>query len=73
MLTNYLIFYGNLLWYDFNTDSEKLNIPSNTDSEKLNISREQSVATFTQLKPIPFLLRKYFRSLRSDKLKLFKI
>ena len=62
MLTNYLIFYGNLLWYDFNTDSEKL-----------NISREQSVATFTQLKPIPFLLRKYFRSLRSDKLKLFKI
>ena len=62
MLTNYLIFYSNLLWYDLNTDSEKL-----------NISKEPSVATFTQLKPIPFLLKKYFRLLRSNKLKLFRI
>ena len=47
MHTNYLIFYGNVLWYGLNTDSEKL-----------NISREPPVATFIQLKPIPFLLSK---------------
>ena len=47
MHTNYLIFYGNLLWYDLNTDSEKL-----------YISREPPVAIFTQLKPIRFLLSK---------------
>ena len=60
MHTNYLIFYGNLLWYDMNTDSEKL-----------YISRQPPVATFTQLEPIPFLLRKYFRSLKSNKLKVY--
>ena len=43
MHTNYLNFYGNLLWYD-----------ENTDSEKLYISRESSAATFTQLKPIHY-------------------
>ena len=58
MHTNYFIFYVNLLWYDLNTDSEKL-----------YISREPPVVAFPQLKPIPFLLRKYFRSLKSNKLK----
>ena len=60
MHTNYFIFYGNLLWYDLNTDSEKL-----------YISREPPVVAFTPLKPIPFLLRKYFRSLKPNKLKAY--
>ena len=54
MYTNYLIFYDNLLWYELNTDSEKL-----------YISREPTVATFTQLKPIPSSKSK------SNKLKVY--
>ena len=60
MHTNYFIFYVNLLWYDLNTDSEKL-----------YISREPPVVAFTPLKPLPFLLRKYFRSLKPNKLKAY--
>ena len=59
MHTNYLIFNGNL-WYDLNTDSEHL-----------YISREPTLATFAQLKPIPFLLRKYSESLKINVLKVY--
>ena len=59
MHTNYLIFYGNI-WYNLNTDSEKL-----------YISREPPVATFAQLKPIPFYLRQYFGSLKPMVLKVY--
>ena len=45
MHSNYVIFNGNLR-YDLNTDSEHI-----------YILREPALATFTQLKPITFLLR----------------
>ena len=45
MHTNNLIFYGNLCYV------------LNTDSEHLNVLREPILAAFTQLKPVPFLLR----------------
>ena len=58
MHTNYLIFYGNL-WYNLNRDSEYL-----------YALREPPLAAFAQLKPIPFLLRKYFGSLKTNVLKV---
>ena len=61
MHINYLIFYGNL-WYNLNIDSEHL-----------YILREPPLATFTQLKFIPFLLRKYFGSLYINVLKVYII
>ena len=45
MCTIYVIFYGNP-FYNLNTDSEHL-----------HILREPPLASFTQLKPINFLLR----------------
>ena len=58
MHTNYLFFYGNL--------PDDLN----TDSEHLYILSEPPFAFFSQLKPIPFSLRKCVKNIHIFKISL---